>query len=546
MKFLIAFLIFCWPLVAVDLEWFTGEETGAEAAWDSCTVSDSQTRVRTGNWSLSIPGSGNCNVIAMADTGEAWLRWYVNVDVFPPALLESAVRLRLDGTATVATLNANTDGTFDIDGASSGANDFVADTWTLFEWHYKSGTGANAVHQLWIDGVLEIDISNSNDTSDVDGWLIEDYSDNTWYDDMAISSTARIFAGESIALRPNADASPDTFGVIGGSEPSWDDVDDDPPDAIAKAVAPTTGGPPVGQEWDLTTATVGTINTSVLIVQASHLGGGGGSETVRPNGTNDIVGYGTCTSGGELPDDPDSPDAAWCNGLANNVTSNVDVELATPTASPSSDTDAQEMRACLRSTGESVDPTCSIDVLEGNTVRVSSIFSGAISQTDCTAVTSATWTFVPGDWTDTTGAAVEFGVDCVPGGGNPNNRASGELGAIEWNVGTVSATTHKLIVNDDNNSDLLLGPDLGLTGSTLFYSLKATGASAPVSQADVDAYEVGMEQSVNNAPRAVIEVVWFMIDYVPAAAGGKRRAMVNLIATLTSILQGPSFAGITK
>ncbi|KKK99403.1 hypothetical protein LCGC14_2633090, partial [marine sediment metagenome] len=332
---------------------FTGEETGAEAAWDSCTVSDSQTRVRTGNWSLSIPGSGNCFITAMADTGEAWFRWYVNVDVFPPAALESAVRLRLDNTTTVATLTSNTDGTFDIDGASSGANDFVADTWTLFEWHYKAGTGSDGVHQLWIDGVLEIDVSNSSDTSDVDGIHIEDYSDNTWYDDFAISSTARIFAGESVALRPNADASPDTFDVTGGSQPSWDDVDEDPADAVASADAPATGGPPVGQEWDVTTTTVGTINMAQVAMRLKTSGSGGGSETVRPNATNDIAGYSVCTSGTELTDDPDSPDGTWCDGVGNNVNTDVDVEFATPTVSPASGTDAQEMRACLRSTGQS-------------------------------------------------------------------------------------------------------------------------------------------------------------------------------------------------
>ncbi|KKK99404.1 hypothetical protein LCGC14_2633100, partial [marine sediment metagenome] len=106
---------------------------------------------------------------------------------------------------------------------------------------------------------------------------------------------------------------------------------------------------------------------------------------------------------------------------------------------------------------------------------MSNIFSSVITQTICTAVSAANWTFVPGDWTDTTGAAVAFRVDCNRGGGSPTNRASGELGAIEWNVTTASSTTYKMIANDDNNSALLLGPALGLSGTYVFFTLLATG-----------------------------------------------------------------------
>lgn len=553
MRLLLTFFLACSLLGAVDLEWFAGMEIGSSVSsnheWDSCSTADeSNTRVRTGNWSLGIPGSGNCFVTAMADTNEVWLRWYVNVDVFPPAANESAVRLRLDDTTTIATLTSNTDGSIDIDGVGDGGDSaMAADTWVLYEWHYLAGSGADGVHQLWIAGVLEIDISNSADQSDVDGFHIEDYSDNTWYDDVAISSTARIFAGEVIALRPNADASsPDTFVTQSAGSTTWSVVDDDPFTTTTYAIAPTSGGPPVGQEWELTTETIGTINGAVLVVEALDGGGGGGSETVRPNSTNDIVGYTTCTSGGELSDDPDSPDGNWCNGVGTDVDTEVDVELATPTASPDSATNAQEMRACLRSTGQSSDPTCTIDVLEGNTVRVASIFSSTISQTVCTAVSAANWTFDPGVWDTDDGSTVAFGVDCAPGGGNPANRASGELGAIEWNVATASSTTHKLIVNDVNNSALLLGPDLGLTTVSDMYRLKATGASAPVSQADVDIYRIGVEQSVNGNPRAQVFDAALMIDHVPGAPAGKRRVLMNLIAALAPVFHGSNFAGITR
>ena len=54
-----------------------------------------------------------------------------------------------------------------------------------------------------------------------------------------------------------------------------------------------------------------------------------------------------------------------------------------------------------------------------------------------------------------------------------------------------------------------------------------------MSQADVDAYEVGAEQSAAGNPLMVVDVVWFVIDHdAVVAGGGKRRAMVSLIATL--------------
>ena len=96
------------------------------------------------------------------------------------------------------------------------------------------------------------------------------------------------------------------------------------------------------------------------------------------------------------------------------------------------------------------------------------------------------------------------------------------MGAIEWNVSTASTTTHKLIANDDNNGDLLLGPDLGLTSSFIFYSLKVTGAAVPVSQADVDAYEIGAEQSASGDPRMDLGSIWLIIDHdAVVPAGGQ-------------------------
>ena len=166
------------------------------------------------------------------------------------------------------------------------------------------------------------------------------------------------------------------------------------------------------------------------------------AETVRPDAVNDVNGYTDCTVG-EIDEDPDSPDGAWCDvGGASNVTTDVDVEHADPVDPPVSTSSAQEVKVWLRKTNHSTDPTCTVDILEGNTVRVNDVISQTISSTTG-VLHSATWTFDPAVWTDDTGAAIEVAVDCLVGGGNPGNRASGELGAVELNLDTAAppATT---------------------------------------------------------------------------------------------------------
>ena len=520
MRVLLTFLLACWPLAAVDLIFFSGGETGElTAEWGTTSASVNATRNRTGNFAIEITGNVETPSLGAGIT-EVWLACYVNVDVYPGSVTSTSLKIR-DGPAggQLSVLSTLTDGTLELEGTASTAT-LTADTYALIEQRYKAGTGSNAEHQLWINGTSEVNLSNGSQTGNVGAIDFEQFSDSgsTWLDDCAISSTGRIGAHEIIALRPNGDASPDTFDVTGaGSQPTWDDVDGVP--GGLEAVAPDSGGPPVGQEWDLTTATVGTINASNFIARVQTPGGGGGSETIRPTATGDIVGYSACVVT-DIDEDPDAEEETYCNGLSTDVDTEVDVAMGNPTVTLSTGTNEQEVRACFISSGEASDPDCHIDILEGNTVRVSDVFSGDISQTTCATVSAGTWSWVPADWTDTSGDSIEVGINCNAGGGSPPGRASGAVGSVELNLTTVSATTHKLIVNDDNNSDLLLGPALVLSSPFVYFSLKATGAAAPVSQADVDAYEVGAEQSAAGNPLMVVDVVWFMIDHDAVVAGG--------------------------
>ena len=451
MRLLFILLLACWPLAAVDLIYIAGCETGEIAAeWDVfASATCSTTRVKNGTYAVEQLTS-DLQTVDLGAITEIWLRFDVQIDVLP-TITATSLKLRDGGSLSFLVMDVDTDGSIGIEGTTS-TFDMVVDTWYLFEVHYKKGTGSNGEYHLWVDGTEEIAVTNSALTDDVHFINPEAFGDGgTFLDNFAASTVGRIGDGQSVALRPNADASPDTFDVTGaGSQPTWDDVDGVP--GGLEAVAPDTGGPPVGQEWDLTTATVGTINASNLIARVQTPGGGGGSETIRPTATGDIVGYSACVVT-DIDEDPDAEEETYCNGLSTDVGTEVDVAMGNPTVTLSTGTNDQEVRACFISSGESSDPTCSIDILEGNTVRVNNVFSGDISQTTCATVSAGTWSWVPADWTDTSGDSIEVGIDCVAGGGAPAGRASGAVGSVELNITTVSTTTHKLIVNDDNNSD---------------------------------------------------------------------------------------------
>ena len=532
-KLLAVFLLACFPLFAEDLVWFSGCETGdvnASFIGISGGVCNT-TRVLNGTYSNDLP-SGQVKTPDLGAMAELWVRADCNIDVLPTSVTETTWVIQDSGASPIATLTTLTDSTLDLEGSAS-STALSADTWHQIELHYKKGTGSNAEHHLWIDGTPEVTITNDGATADahfVEFQQFNEESGSTFCDNYAVSTTGRIGDGHSLALRPDADASPDLFESFSAGSTTWTEVDDEPTTDGTGARAPTSGGPPVNQEWGVTTTTIGTINAVQVVARASQGGGGGGTETTRPTSINDASGYTTCTVD-LIDDDPDAEGGDWCNVAdASNVTTSVDVAMGDPTADPSSGAGDQEMRVCLRKTSQSTAPTCVVDVIEGNTVRVNDILTQVVTQTDCTTVRSANWQFDPAVWDDDTGAAVEFDVTCTPGSGNPTARASGELGSIEWNVSTKSATTHELIANNDNDSQASKSGDLSLTGSLAWYTFLPTGLVQPTSQADLDAYEIGAEQSVAGAPLMDVSDIFLMVDFDDAGApAGNNPAALNFI-----------------
>lgn len=149
------------------------------------------------------------------------------------------------------------------------------------------------------------------------------------------------------------------------------------------------------------------------------------------------TGYTNCTYD-EIDEDPDSPDAAWCDtGGASNTNTTVRVTFPTPSGTLTTGAGVQEFRVQWRKTNFSANPTCAVDLYENGSL-VSALESHAISST-AGVVESVPWN--ASLLTAGSGVNVEVLVTCTVGGGPAGNRASGEVGAIEWNVDYSAATS---------------------------------------------------------------------------------------------------------
>lgn len=156
-----------------------------------------------------------------------------------------------------------------------------------------------------------------------------------------------------------------------------------------------------------------------------------------------------------IDEDPDSPDGSWLT-TSNNTTTVCRVSFPTPTGEPTVGAGLQEFRALVRKTNHSTDPTATIEVYENGSLVTTLVSSQTISSTTG-VVLSGTWN--ASSLSTSNGSQVELRVSGTPGGGNPNNRASVEVGAVEWNVTYTAAQTH-----DVSGAD---GSDAGDSSSTV-------------------------------------------------------------------------------
>lgn len=134
---------------------------------------------------------------------------------------------------------------------------------------------------------------------------------------------------------------------------------------------------------------------------------------------------------GDIQDDTDSPDANWLTAPGSNNETECRASFPTPTGNPTAGAGLQEFRALVRKTNHSTDPTVTLELYENGALVATLVSAQTVSSTSGVVI-AGTWDASSLGTAD--GSLVEIRVVGTTGGGNPNNRASLEVGALEWNV----------------------------------------------------------------------------------------------------------------
>ena len=138
-----------------------------------------------------------------------------------------------------------------------------------------------------------------------------------------------------------------------------------------------------------------------------------------------------------IQDDPDSADAGWLTVTTANQSTNVQVAMSDPTGSPTTGSGLQNIRVLWRKTSQTTNPTGVVELWRsGGGAAIATIVSSTTVSSTTGVVVSGTFDFAT--FTAGGGAAggsdLEIRVVGTVGGGSPSNRASVEIGAIEWNA----------------------------------------------------------------------------------------------------------------
>lgn len=150
----------------------------------------------------------------------------------------------------------------------------------------------------------------------------------------------------------------------------------------------------------------------------------------------------------DVDDDPDSPDANWLSATSDSTNSIVRASFPSPTGDLTSGAGLQEFRVLYRNspTGKTADQ---LDIyLYENGAQVGSVLLSQPNPADNT-VYSATWN--AGDLSDISGVDVEIYIVTTADTSPPTQVATGEVGAIEWNVTyTVTGSFQSAWANNAN------------------------------------------------------------------------------------------------
>lgn len=511
------------------LHFLSGSETGDNGEWDALEGSPTGaqgTTVRTGNYAFLAEAGGGANKDLYSTitngTGVVWMRFayrfgnnnFADTDTDIMELqtaggVTTIVRISMsDGELPRVTVTGSTQQT--------GSTQLAINTWHIFRLKYQVSSGSSdGICELYVNGTLEASDNNHNNTTTVEEIRINTGSTgptNNWYDDIIVTSDGDPGDGGCVALVPNADDSTrdDFVATGGGSDPTWDDVDEIPLVGTDRASSDLSGAGIQEQEWELTTQSgVGPIHGAKVHTSAFRGAAGVSEETIAPNGIADSTNY-TTLNLADIDEDPDSPDGAWGTWDGNGDTI-CGVNFPTPSANPSGS--AQEFRVLIRkSASGGNDTTWALQLREGGIQVGSNLATGTTTSTTGEVV-SGTWNAASLGTAD--GSAVQcYLVQTGGGGGAPASRRGVEVGAVEWNADVEDlGITHHLTANNVNQSARSVSGDLGLTLSGADYEYVPTGLVVPTSQADINSYRIGAQTSASGQPRMTISNIQFHFDY---------------------------------
>jgi len=178
-----------------------------------------------------------------------------------------------------------------------------------------------------------------------------------------------------------------------------------------------------------------------------------------------------------IDEDPDSDGGDWLT-TSNNTATVCRTSFPTPTAAPTDGVDLQEFRCLVRKTDHSTDPDVRVELYENGSLVSTPIADQALSSTTG-VVLSAKWDSVSLGTGD--GSLVEVRVVGTPGGGSPGNRASVEVGAVEWNAEVTAAAA-----GGDGDAVLALAA-LGLASTADYIAPSSAAATAALAALSLSA-----------------------------------------------------------
>lgn len=155
-----------------------------------------------------------------------------------------------------------------------------------------------------------------------------------------------------------------------------------------------------------------------------------------------------------IQDDPDAPDANWLT-TTNNKNTTCHVSFGTPSGVKLiTGAGVQRFRCWLRKTNHTTNPTAVINLKENGTLLATLTASTTISSTTGQILQGA---FDAALLSDITGAGVECEIVGSRGTGNPGNRASVEIGAVEWNLEYLDAISGTSATTNGNDTQTAAG-----------------------------------------------------------------------------------------